>query len=104
MNFIVAPLLSLALVAPETARAPVSVEDEPRHHAPSLAEVAGRILEMENERARIYRLVLAPGQSTEEHSHALHSLGVVLTEGIRNVGSATFEAVEIELKDAKETS
>jgi len=98
--------------------------------APSLAHVAGHILEMENERVRIFRLVLAPGQSTEEHSHALHGLGVVITGGkiaidvpgtktetvtfnpgdyrwhqggmrhsLRNVGSATFEAVEIELKE-----
>ena len=99
--------------------------------APPPADVAGHTLEMENERVRIFRLVLAPGRSTEEHSHALHGLEVVITEGtiavdrpgtktetvtfnpgdyrwhqggmrhsLRNVGSATFEAVEIELKES----
>lgn len=226
MNFIVTLLLSLTLIAPATAQAPVSIEMEPRHHlvfqnryvhlfyvriapgdttlfhthvndnvgvkltdaelsdvvrggdpekvlvnqgavgfghyptplthsvsnvgstpfhnmlvellpskgvpstAPLLADVAGHKLEMENGRVRIFRLVLAPGQSTEEHSHALQCLGVVIKEGkiavdlpgtktetvafkpgdyrwhergmrhsMRNVGSATFEAVEIELKE-----
>jgi beta-alanine degradation protein BauB len=99
--------------------------------APSLADVAGHTLEIENERVRIFRLVLAPGQSTDEHSHALQGMGVVITEGkiavdlpgtkseivmfkpgdyqwheggmrhsLRNVGSATFEAVDIELKQS----
>lgn len=226
MNFIVALLLSLTLLAPAIAQAPVSIEEEPRHHlefqngyvrlfyvriapgdttlfhthvndnvgvkltdaelsdvvpggdpvkilvnqgavgfghyptplthsvsnvgstpfhnmlveilpskgvpstAPLLADVAGHTLEMENDRVRIFRLVLAPGRSTEEHSHALPCLGVVITKGqiavdlpgtktetvtfmpgnyrwyeggmrhsMRNVGSATFEAVEIELKE-----
>ena len=98
--------------------------------APSLADVAGHTLEMENERVRIFRLVLVPGQSTEEHSHVLHGLRVVITAGeiavdlpgaktetvtfkpgdygwhqggmghsLKNVGSASFEAVEIELKE-----
>lgn len=98
--------------------------------APLLAKVGGYTLAMENERVRILRLVLAPGQSTEEHSHALQGVSVVITEGkiavdlpgtktetvtfkpgdyrwheggmrhsLRNVGSATFEAVEIELKE-----
>ena len=225
MNIIVALLLSLVLLAPETAQAPVSIEKEPRHHlefqneyvrlfyvriapgdatlfhthvndnvgvkltdaelsdvvpggnpemilvnqgavgfghyptplthsvsnvgstpfhnmlveilpsrgapstAPALANVGGYTLDMENERVRILRLVLAPGQSSEEHSHALQGVTVVITEGkiavdlpgrktetvtfkpgdyrwheggmrhsLRNVGSATFEAVEIELK------
>ena len=97
--------------------------------APSLAGVAGYTLEMENERVRIFRLVLAPGQSSEDHLHALHGMSVVITEGkiavelpraeaetvtfkpgdyqwhdggmrhsLRNVGSTTFEAVDIELK------
>jgi quercetin dioxygenase-like cupin family protein len=97
--------------------------------APLLADVAGHTLELENERVRILRLALAPGQSTGQHSHDRRFLGVVVTEGkiaversatetetvtfnpgdhrwhergmghsIRNVGSTTFEAVEIELK------
>ncbi|MBA3513821.1 MAG: cupin domain-containing protein [Pyrinomonadaceae bacterium] len=78
---------------------------------------------------RVSRLVLAPGQSTELHTHALRTLGVAVSEGrivakvsgrkirtvkfkpgdkqwyedrtkhrLRNVGSAPFEVVEIELK------
>jgi len=97
--------------------------------APLLADVAGHTLELENERVRIFRLALAPGQSTGQHSHDLQFLGVVIAEGeiavdrpateaetvtfepgdyrwhergmrhsMRNVGSTTFEAVEIELK------
>lgn len=91
--------------------------------------VAGQTLVLENERVRISRLVLAPGQSIEMHTHALQGLGVAVSEGrivievpgeklrtvkfkpgdsqwyeggtkhsLRNVGSAPFEAVEIELK------
>jgi quercetin dioxygenase-like cupin family protein len=98
-------------------------------NAPSLADVAGQILVLENDRVRIFRLVLAPGQSTEVHSHALRGVGVAITDGkitvevpgkktktvkfkpgdyqwheggmkhsLRNVGSAPFEAVDIELK------
>jgi quercetin dioxygenase-like cupin family protein len=97
--------------------------------APLLADVAGHTLVLENERVRIFRLALDPGQSTEQHSHDLPFLGVVITEGkiavdrpataaetvtfkpgdyrwhergmrhsMRNVGSTSFEAVEIELK------
>lgn len=99
--------------------------------APSLADVAGHTLEMENERVRIFRLVLAPGQSSEVHLHALQGMSVVITEAriavglpgtepetvtfkpgdyrwheggmrhsLRNVGSTTFEAVDIELKQS----
>jgi quercetin dioxygenase-like cupin family protein len=49
--------------------------------APSLAGVPGHELVLENERVRIYRLVLAPGQSTETHRHALRGLGVALSDG-----------------------
>ncbi|MBC7933525.1 MAG: cupin domain-containing protein [Rubrivivax sp.] len=96
---------------------------------PPQALVAGQTLVLENERVRISRLVLAPGQSIEMHAHALRGLGVAVSEGriavevpgekvrtvkfkpgdkqwyeggtkhsLRNVGSAPFEAVEIELK------
>ncbi len=97
--------------------------------APPQAIVAGHTLVLENERVRVSRLVLAPGQSAELHTHALRGLGVAVSEGrvavevpgekvrtvkfkpgdtqwheggtkhtLRNVGSTTFEAVEIELK------
>lgn len=97
--------------------------------ASSLADVAGHTLVLENERVRVFRLALAPGQSTDLHTHALRCLGVAVSEGriavevpgkkirtvkfrpgdtrwheggtkhsLRNIGSAPFEAVDIELK------
>jgi quercetin dioxygenase-like cupin family protein len=45
------------------------------------ALVAGQTLVLENERVRISRLILAPGQSIEMHTHALQSLGVAVSEG-----------------------
>ena len=97
--------------------------------ASSPADVAGHTLVLENERVRVFRLALAPGQSTEFHTHALRGLGVAVSEGeiavevpgkkirtvkfkpgdtqwhesgtkhsLRNIGSAPFEAVDIELK------
>lgn len=49
--------------------------------APPQALVAGQTLVLENERVRISRLVLAPGQSIEMHTHALQGLGVAVSEG-----------------------
>lgn len=43
--------------------------------------VSGQTLVLENERVRISRLVLAPGQSIEMHAHALRSLGVAVSDG-----------------------
>jgi len=96
--------------------------------APLQALVAGQVLLLENERVRMSRLVLAPGQSIEL-APARPGLRVAVSEGrlsieisgekvrtlkfkpgdtqwhetekkqvLRNVGSAPFEAVEIELK------
>ena len=98
-------------------------------NAPSLVSVVGHTMVLENDRLRVTRLVLAPGQSTEMHSHMLRGIGVAITEGkirvevpgvrsksmkfkpgdyqwhesgikhsLRNVGSAPFEAIDIELK------
>ncbi|HVS80862.1 MAG TPA: amidohydrolase family protein [Pyrinomonadaceae bacterium] len=36
---------------------------------------------LENERVRVYRLSLAPGESTEIHTHLLSGLGVAITTG-----------------------
>ena len=36
---------------------------------------------LENERVRIFRLVLAPGQSSEGRTYALRGVRVALTEG-----------------------
>jgi quercetin dioxygenase-like cupin family protein len=49
--------------------------------APPAAEVAGHTLVLENERVRITRLVLAPGQEAELHTHTLRGLGVAVSEG-----------------------
>jgi quercetin dioxygenase-like cupin family protein len=51
------------------------------HGAAPQALVAGQTLVLENERVRISRLVLAPGQSAELHTHALRRLAVAVTEG-----------------------
>lgn len=50
-------------------------------NAQSLAGRPGQTLVLENDRVRVYRLVLAPGQSTETHTHALRGLGVAISEG-----------------------
>ncbi len=99
-----------------------------RSLAPLPALAAERTLVVENDRVRVSRQVLAPGQSLDMHQHA-RSLGVAITLGAisievagqkartvkfepgdsqwhpggtthswRNVGAAPFEAVEIELK------
>ncbi|HMF56927.1 MAG TPA: hypothetical protein VK619_11345 [Pyrinomonadaceae bacterium] len=96
--------------------------------AASLESVPGHTLVLENERVRIYRLVLEPGQSTGMHTHALSGLGIAVSAGdieiesqgqrqtvkfkpgefrwhtgatthsLKNVGSTRFEAVDIEWK------
>lgn len=50
-------------------------------NVPPLAGVNGKTLVMENERARIYRLILEPGQSTGLHTHRLSRLSVVVSKG-----------------------
>lgn len=96
--------------------------------APLQALATGRTLVVENERVRVSRQVLAPGESLDMHRHA-RSVGVAITPGAisievagetartvtfepgdtrwhpggtvhswKNVGAAPFEAVEIELK------
>ncbi|MBA3356288.1 MAG: hypothetical protein H0U18_10230 [Pyrinomonadaceae bacterium] len=49
--------------------------------APPPELLAGHTLVLENERVRMSRLVLAPGQSAELHTHALRGLGVAVSEG-----------------------
>lgn len=98
--------------------------------AKPLADVAGYALALENNRVRMLRLVLAPGESTEVRTHSLRCLSVAVTKGniivetpgskktktqrlkpgdtqwrevgtkysLKNVGSAPFEVVDIELK------
>jgi len=95
----------------------------------ALTDVAGYTLVLENERIRVFRLVLAPGQTTEFDTHKLRTLSVAVSQGkvavevmgkkrqkakfkpgdtqwyesgtkhsLKNIGSTTFEAVDIELK------
>jgi quercetin dioxygenase-like cupin family protein len=59
----------------------------------SLADVPGHTLVMENDRVRVVRLVLAPGQSTKLHTHALRGIGIAITNGEL--------AIEVPGKDAK---
>jgi quercetin dioxygenase-like cupin family protein len=55
--------------------------------APPLGEVPGMKLEIENEKVRIYRVKLAPGQSTGMHTHSRARLNVAVTAG--KLGSTT---------------
>ena len=48
---------------------------------PSPAAVADHTVVLENERARVLRLELAPGQSTAERTHVLGGVRVALSEG-----------------------
>ena len=56
-------------------------------NAESLAPVPGYTLVLENDRVRVYRLALAPGQETELHTHALRGLGVAVSEGEISFGA-----------------
>ena len=82
--------------------AAASVPDEPRHK-----------LELENDRVRIYRVKLAPGESFASHKHAAGWLGVTVAGGAGpgtyqwhgagdgnplNSGQSVFEMVELELR------
>jgi quercetin dioxygenase-like cupin family protein len=48
---------------------------------PPLTGVNGLTLEIDNQRVRIYRLILEPGQSTGLHTHKLSRLSVVVSKG-----------------------
>jgi quercetin dioxygenase-like cupin family protein len=96
---------------------------------PSTTVTPGHAVVLENGRVRVSRRVLAPGRSTDSHTHALRCLAVAVTDGeisrgapgeesktlhikqgdsvwleagtmhsLKNVGTAPFEAVDIELK------
>lgn len=65
--------------------------------AASLAEVAGHTLVMENDRVRVVRLVLAPGESTKVHSHALRGIGIALTKGDLSIEAPGKDAKTMQL-------
>jgi quercetin dioxygenase-like cupin family protein len=88
----------------------------------------GHVILIDNERVRINRLVLKPGESSKMHTHHMHGLGIILydskieirtpdgtrrklkpkadhvwqnagtTHIIKNKGVKVFEAIDIELK------
>ena len=94
--------------------------------AASLDGTAGHKLIFENERVRVFRLIIEPGQQIEPHAHSAHRLMVVVQGGrlsfgsqkafqdfvpgqfswheaevdrsMKNVDNHPFEAVDIELK------
>src|SRR2546423_1368639 len=49
--------------------------------AASLENLPGHTLVLDNERVRVHRLVLEPGQSTGVHTHELSGLGVAVSTG-----------------------
>lgn len=49
--------------------------------APSPAAVAGHTVVLENERVRVLRMVLAPGQSTGEHPGVLPGVRIAVSRG-----------------------
>jgi len=67
----------------------------------SLERVAGHTLALENQRVRIYRIVLDPGQSTGVHTHQLSGLRVAVSGGrvsFERVGQKT-EVIEFKPGD-----
>lgn len=89
----------------------------------------GHMILIDNDRVRVNRLSLKPGESSKLHTHNMHGLGIIVYDSkieliggdgskrtldakagdfawqnagtahiIRNVGSSTFEAIDIELK------
>jgi quercetin dioxygenase-like cupin family protein len=96
-----------------------------RGDAPSPVPVPGHTVVLENDRVRVERLVLEPGQTTGMHTHTLSGLGIAVSPGtvvmtqagqartvhfnpgdfewhgptvhsLTNAGQSRFEAVEIE--------
>ncbi|MEP7269969.1 MAG: hypothetical protein ABI882_00615 [Acidobacteriota bacterium] len=55
--------------------------------APSLAEIPGHSLLFENERVRVYRIILQPGQTSGLHKHGRSYLNVPISGGSLEVES-----------------
>lgn len=66
--------------------------------AASLAGVAGHSLIVENERVRIYRLILKPGESTGKHTHAASFVQVAVSGGRLEIDSAGKKLEPVNLK------
>jgi quercetin dioxygenase-like cupin family protein len=57
-------------------------------HVPPFDKVTGKTLVLDHERARVYRLILEPGQATGLHTHQLSVLSVAVTKGRVAIESA----------------
>lgn len=72
--------------------------------AAKLPSEPGREPLLENDRVRVYRVSLGPGESSGMHTHPLPGLGVMITAGaiaITTEGNATPERVEITRPDVR---
>jgi quercetin dioxygenase-like cupin family protein len=57
-------------------------------NVPPLDKATGKALVIDNERTRVYRLILEPGQATGLHTHKLSVLSVAVTTGRVAIESA----------------
>ncbi len=106
----------------------IEVLGSPAGASAQLPAIPGHTLVLENDRVRVERVILEPGQSTGVHTHSLAGLGVsvsggkieietggqkqtselkpgefrwrdgAVTHSLKNVGTRRFEAVDIEWK------
>ena len=108
----------------------IEILKNPDAHVPesSMPKIRGHSVVLENDRVRVERVILDPGQTTGMHTHVLQGLGVILSEAtlevsvpgkktqtiqpkpdtvswhdanthcLTNVGSTRFEALDIEWK------
>jgi quercetin dioxygenase-like cupin family protein len=56
-------------------------------NVPPLDKMTGNTLVIDNERVRVYRLILEPGEATEAHNHKLPRLSVVVARGKAEIKS-----------------
>ncbi len=68
---------------------------------PPLDKITGTTLVIDNERVRVYRLILEPGEATEAHDHKLFRLSVVVRKGKAAIksGSRKLRIEQLELGD-----
>lgn len=64
----------------------------------SIEEIAGHTVVIDNERVRVERLILEPGQTTGLHKHTLPGLGVAVSGGNVVIESPGQKAQTVELK------
>lgn len=69
-----------------------------KSEANQLHNIPGHTLVLENDRVRVERVVLEPGQSTGMHEHALSGLGVAVSSGKIAIESPGQKAQTVEFK------